>query len=266
MKKILWLSDIHLNFLDYPARNKFYNFLKEQNSDHIIITGDIGDAKTFHIYLNELFLTLQTTNTIVNFVLGNHDFYNGNRKNSFLLANKELKNFNFLHGKIIELSDTITLLGTSGIGDGGYGNFVSGFDYMNDYIKIQNYANKPAYIVQQIINAFLEQETIDLQLNLNEALHKYKTIYFATHVISFPEGHISRHKEEFNEGWVSHYTCKKIGDFLKSTMNQYPDKNIIILCGHSHNSWKGKITDNIYMKVAEADYYYPMIQEIIEIE
>jgi len=43
--KIIWLTDIHLNFLKAAERVQFYNRVVEIDADKLLITGDIAEAK-----------------------------------------------------------------------------------------------------------------------------------------------------------------------------------------------------------------------------
>lgn len=42
--KLLWLTDIHLNFLDKENRFCFYDEMIKSKSDKMLITGDIAEA------------------------------------------------------------------------------------------------------------------------------------------------------------------------------------------------------------------------------
>ena len=41
--KLAWLTDIHLNFIDYDARLKFYNEITQKSCDAVLISGDIAE-------------------------------------------------------------------------------------------------------------------------------------------------------------------------------------------------------------------------------
>ena len=42
---MVWLTDIHLNFLEAAARVQFYRRVSETDANKILITGDIAEAK-----------------------------------------------------------------------------------------------------------------------------------------------------------------------------------------------------------------------------
>jgi hypothetical protein len=42
--KLTWLTDIHLNFLELEEHKSFYQTIINENSDVILISGDIAEA------------------------------------------------------------------------------------------------------------------------------------------------------------------------------------------------------------------------------
>ncbi len=74
MTSIAWLTDIHLNFLEPDALQRFLGELRECPADTILLGGDIGEAPDVCDYLRQLDEALARP---VYFVLGNHDFYRG---------------------------------------------------------------------------------------------------------------------------------------------------------------------------------------------
>src|SRR5258706_14509089 len=69
-----WLTDIHLNFLDDEARQKFYQEIVNTKCDGVLISGDIAEAPCLSDILNEM---ANCINKPIYFVLGNHDYYKG---------------------------------------------------------------------------------------------------------------------------------------------------------------------------------------------
>ena len=54
MKRLAWLTDIHLNFLRPPAVEAFLASLAETEADAFLIGGDIGEAPDVCTDLNAL--------------------------------------------------------------------------------------------------------------------------------------------------------------------------------------------------------------------
>jgi predicted MPP superfamily phosphohydrolase len=74
MSRIAWLTDLHLNFVDDAKRDKFYETLKAQSPDAMIVSGDFGESTNVVDFLIEMDNYLERP---LYFVLGNHDFYHG---------------------------------------------------------------------------------------------------------------------------------------------------------------------------------------------
>ena len=52
--KLAWLTDIHLNFLEVEARQKYYEDILATECDAILISGDIAEAPSLIDLLNEM--------------------------------------------------------------------------------------------------------------------------------------------------------------------------------------------------------------------
>ncbi len=64
--------------------------------------------------------------------------------------------------------------------------------------------------------------------------------------------------------WLPHFSCRAVGDVLKKCMSAYPDRQMTVLCGHTHSSGQATILPNLLVKTGGAEYGSPMIQEILE--
>jgi len=80
--RAIWLSDIHLNFIDFMALTRFAETVERERADSVLISGDIAEATNLSKYLTFLARNLSAP---AYFVLGNHDFYGGSdtRKRDF---------------------------------------------------------------------------------------------------------------------------------------------------------------------------------------
>ncbi|MDC0357843.1 metallophosphoesterase, partial [Oligoflexia bacterium] len=68
--KLLWLTDIHLEFLDSLGRAKFYQSVHKRKAESLLISGDIGVGENICELLKELSDNFEIS---IFFVLGNHD-------------------------------------------------------------------------------------------------------------------------------------------------------------------------------------------------
>jgi len=69
-----WLTDVHLNFVSSSKRSRFYDLVREEKLDTLLLGGDIGEADSLIQFLAELDANLEIP---IYFVLGNHDYYRG---------------------------------------------------------------------------------------------------------------------------------------------------------------------------------------------
>ena len=73
MRRIAWLTDIHLNFLKESAqRSEFFQHVRRTEAHAVLIAGDIAEA---HDLVETLILIDDQLERPVYFVLGNHDYY-----------------------------------------------------------------------------------------------------------------------------------------------------------------------------------------------
>src|SRR5436190_623439 len=66
------MTDIHLNFLKPLALRAFYDRVKAEQPEALLITGDIAESDSVARVLDEM---QRHTGAAVYFVLGNHDYY-----------------------------------------------------------------------------------------------------------------------------------------------------------------------------------------------
>src|ERR1700759_782658 len=72
--RLVWLTDIHLNFLSAEEVDSFLAVVRRAEPDAILLTGDIGEAQSVSPILQKL---ADAWPWPIYFVLGNHDFYGG---------------------------------------------------------------------------------------------------------------------------------------------------------------------------------------------
>ena len=118
--KLLWLTDLHLDWVNIASRRQFYVRLTTTAFDAVVITGDIATATCLPSELLELGQACAPRP--VYFVLGNHDFYGS----TFAAVDRAVaaacvQQLNLVHlgqGEIVPLSPTTALVGHRGWADG----------------------------------------------------------------------------------------------------------------------------------------------------
>ncbi len=267
INNLVWLTDIHLNFLDIEARKLFYQNISETKADGVLITGDIGEANS----INNLLLEMSTyIGKPVYFVLGNHDYYSGsivNVRESILDLCKQNKQLFWL-GKpeIIELNDHSILVGHDGWADARYGDYDHSPVNLNDSRLIAELyqarlLNKTE--LQKEMQKFADADANALSQILHDAIKPtVKRVIIATHGPPFAEccWHMDMPSDE---NWLPYFASKATGDVIANVAQLYSSIDFLVLCGHTHTEKTIKLYNNLTVRAGRAQYYYPEIQGLI---
>lgn len=137
--KLAWLTDIHLNFVEFDNRKRFYSSIRETQADAILISGDVAEAATLIEELNEI---ERHVDLPIYFVLGNHDFYRSSISNVHArLRIMPLRNLTWLTDAPVRLLTSQTaLIGDDGWADGRLGDYLNSRVMLNDYVLINEFA------------------------------------------------------------------------------------------------------------------------------
>jgi predicted phosphodiesterase len=74
MTRVVWLTDIHLNFVAPAEIDRLLARIEREQPAWVLIGGDIAEAHDVERYLSHIAARISGR---VAFVLGNHDFYRG---------------------------------------------------------------------------------------------------------------------------------------------------------------------------------------------
>jgi hypothetical protein len=134
MKRVVWLTDIHLNFLTEAKVKAFLAEVDGARPDAVLIGGDIGEAHDVCDYLGQIGQAIAVP---VYFVLGNHDFYHGSIRETRRRVAELCAGHPRLHYLTVEdhaeLAPHVGLVGHDGWADGRLGNYARSLVAMNDF-------------------------------------------------------------------------------------------------------------------------------------
>lgn len=261
-----WLTDIHLEFLNEQKITDFFEKIAKQNLSGLFLTGDISNSYSLVTHLR---LAEELINTQIYFVLGNHDYYGDSigttKKKVEELVKHSTKLFWLPQQGVVELSKDTCLIGHGGWADGRLGNYSKSTVILNDHIKIKDFLNHRGKNRLFLLNQLGDEAAEYLKRTLLMATDSYKRIILLTHVPPFREacwhnGNIS------DDNFLPHFACKAVGDELKIIMNKRPEKQLTVLCGHTHSAGHAQILSNLQVKTGGANYGAPEIQEVIQID
>lgn len=268
--RLAWLTDIHLNFIDAVARQKFYQEILNTECDTVLISGDIAEAPNVAQLLTQM---ADYVGKPIYFILGNHDYYRGQvnevREAMINLTNTQDKLFWLPASGLRELGNKTILIGQDGWADGRFGDYQNSRIAINDSRMIADLFQAKILGKFQLLEKMQELADSDamlLQSDLHQAASKDpKKIIVLTHVPPFKEscmylGQIS------DDDWQPYFSSKIIGDVLLAVANKYPTIDFLVLCGHTHSESSYQPLPNLMVKAGKAEYRYPQVQEIIVLQ
>jgi hypothetical protein len=88
-------------------------------------------------------------------------------------------------------------------------------------------------------------------------------VFFLTHVPPFREACWHRGKISDDNG-LPHFSTKIVGDTLVRIMKKHPDRQLTVLCGHTHSQAEVKMLENLTVFAAQSEYGKPKIQKILD--
>jgi len=263
---LAWLTDIHLNFLEPEDVDAFVHSLAELPADAFLITGDIGEAPDVALFLNHLDSALDRP---IYFVLGNHDFYGGSFANVRTKVEAVCAACPNLHwmpkSGVVRLTDKTCLVGHDGWADGRFGNYADSDVVLNDIFLIEDLSGLGEKGRLAKLNALGDEAAVYLKGLLPSALANFEHVIALTHVPPFREtcwhqGKIS------DDNWLPHFSCRAVGEALAEAMQAHPDRQMTVLCGHTHGQGEAQLLPNLRVLTGGAVYGEPKVQRMLEVD
>lgn len=260
-----WATDIHLNFVDAAGRRRFAEEVAAAEPAALLVTGDIGEAKSVCDYLLELEQHLRKP---IYFVLGNHDFYRGSMADvheavaQLTHRNERLVWMNDVG--VIPLAPGTALIGHDGWADGRVGNWDTTTIELNDFWLISELrvATRPERLAQ--VQRLADEAATHFERVLPAALDVARSVVLLTHVPPFREATWHQGRVS-SDDWLPFFTSKAVGDVLESIMRAHPDHELTVLCGHTHSSGTCHILPNLTVHTGGAEYKHPALQRVLEV-
>lgn len=264
--RIAWLTDIHLNFLGAAKIADFLGQVSDQRPDAVLVGGDIAEAPTLFVYLEKIHDALTCP---IYFVLGNHDYYFG----SILRIREKLKVFcrdlprlTWLgDASVVKLTDTVGLVGHDGWADARLGDYERSLVMMHDYHLIEELAGADKATRWPLLREMGDRVAEHVRGVLPRALAAFPHVFFLTHVPPFREACCYRGQIS-NDDWLPHFTCFAAGQAMLEIMRAFPERNLTVLCGHTHGTAECRPLANLRVITGGAEYGAPAIQPMLELD
>ena len=262
MTKLAWLTDIHLNFVPPNRFGDLMGAILSHEPDVVVISGDIGESSTTVYYLQRMAQRLQKP---IYFVLGNHDFYRG----SFETVNANIRvacgqnpGLVWLNDAgVVELAPGVALIGHDSWADGRLGDYETSEVMLNDYVLIDEFADLDKVARLHLLNQRGDVAAEYFNQLLPQALADYDMVYLVTHVPPFAQSCVYE-GQPTNADHLPHFACKAVGDVLIEMMQAHPQKQLIVLCGHTHYAARVEILPNLLAITGAAEYGKPRVEDV----
>ena len=280
MWTFLWMSDIHLDFLntnerqDFLRRLKYFHLFGDDDffkADGILAGGDIATAARMADDLRALHC--DSNGMPVYFVPGNHDYYGGSIQavRAYQVRLHRGRRSHRIYA--LELSPGIRL-GLHGeiglVGHGCWGDTRAG-DYWNS-----NLHNKMSDFLRDGISDFkhltlTQRKELLMKLGDDAAAHlkkgcvalassKCRHVVVLTHVPPFAES--SLYEGRVYARGLPYFSCQAAGTVLEEVARQFPEVRFTVLSGHSHEQARLEVLPNLTALVRKAEYYEPSFDRI----
>jgi 3',5'-cyclic-AMP phosphodiesterase len=266
MTRLAWATDIHLNFLDDAGILHFCHTISAEKPDALVITGDISEAPHIERHLTMMATALARP---VFFVLGNHDYYRSSiahvrqRVRELCERTHHLVWMNAV--SLVPLSARTALIGHDGWADGRCGDWSGSRIVLNDYLHIDELAHLKKSVRLARLQGLAEEAARHLARAAAEALQSYTRVVVATHVPPF-EGACWHEGRVSDPDWLPHFSSRIIGEALAEVMRSRPDKEMLVLCGHSHGEGSFDALPNLKVLTGGAEYGAPKVQRVLELD
>jgi|SRR5690606_762181 len=265
---IVWLTDIHLNFLKQPNSAMFFaeSLAKEHpEATGLIITGDISTGRSVQKHLEQI---AKGWKKPCYFTVGNHDFYGS----SFAVVDRKVQQVceEYPHMHWLNdgwhMHDGAVVIGVGGWYDAFYGNKKSPIE-LADFVEIDDlrrvaYKNHDALLDEIRKKASDESDTLAKMMKV--ACEESDTIIVCTHVSPYRESSWHMGKPS-DDDWVPWFASKSTGTVLDIYAKRYPQKKFIVLTGHSHSPGIFEKYDNLIVFTGKAKYGFPDVAGNIDI-
>ena len=267
MKKLAWLTDLHLEFVrDKGTLEALGASVRAAEPEVVLAGGDTGTAGSFSDQLRWLH---EAVGVPVYFVLGNHDCYGGSIEGSRRVAarvSSESEQLHWLGGMgVVPMTERTALIGHDGWADGCLGSGDMSPVMLSDYMQIEELSGIGREERFRRLAALGDEAAAHFRRWLPEALAKHERVILLTHVPPFREAcwHEGRTSDD---DYLPHFASRAAGEVLREIMASHPDKYLTVLCGHTHSGGVCQPLPNLVVKTGSARYGEPRLQEVLVVE
>lgn len=261
IKRMIWSTDIHFDAADRAQYRLFFDLVAAHEPDCVLVGGDISNGISSLTHLNNL---AKLINKEFYFVLGNHDFYYGSISEIRNEAKKlsEYRLHYLTDTGIVPLTEQTALIGHDGWADAYAGDFLNSDIALNDYFLIEDLKRLNQEERLQKLHELGDEAAQYLKTQLLKAFETFDRVVLLTHVPPFEEACVVD-GQLADASWTPHFVGKATGIALKEVMKAHSNKQLLVLCGHTHSGKDIQILPNLRVVTGQAELGIPNVQGLI---
>lgn len=277
--RFVWATDLHLDhvhglkptgFSRVPPLQAFLDSVAAKKPDAIVLTGDTSNAAWVVEHLNRI-ADIATTY----FVLGNHDYYGGSIRGvrQWARAVQGPQLWWLQSSSPIRLTNEVGLVGVDGWGDARAGNVHRSNVGLSDWQTIAEltyrgrgdlWSEKARRHREKRLQELGAKDARVLEESLRAALRHFQRVFVAIHTPPWPEASWYNEKPS-DPDWLPWFCCQAAGEAISRCAEEWPDRQITVLCGHTHGHGEATIHPNVRALTGGASYGAPSIQRVFDL-
>ena len=265
-KRLVWLTDVHLNFVDLDRVGLLLDQIDQQQPDAVLISGDIAESHDVGDWLLQIDDRLSVP---VYFVLGNHDYYRSSiarvREAVGRLCGDRTRLHFLTTAGAISLSPQTAVIGHDGWCDARAGDYETSTIVLNDYLLIEELRGISRHERREILQRLGDEAADHIRGRLLEALPNHLHVILLTHPPPMREACWYQGRTA-DDNWAPHFTCAAMGHAILEIMPGFPDRRLTVLCGHAHSPGVYRPRENVEVITGGAEYGDPRIVRVLEVD
>lgn len=256
---ISWAADLHLDMADERQRTAFYDQVRESQCDVLLLAGDVANGLRLVDSLHEIHGAVACP---VLFVLGNHDYWGrfiGDTQQRVAECAAGLPRLTYLSvTDPVAVGKDTCVVGHDGWADGRFGDFARSPVVLVDYVKVRDFVPLNKWERLTRMKQLGDAAADHLRRVLAMASAQYARIIVVTHIPPFAE--VCHYRGvPCDPHHLPHYSCRAAAEAIHDAAVQWPHRQFLVLCGHTHAASEVQIAPNLTVRVAPAEYGRPRL-------
>jgi hypothetical protein len=265
-RRVAWATDVHLNFCSPEGRIAFREMVRAHSPDALLLGGDIDEAPGLIAQLRALERDIRMP---IFFVLGNHDYYRSTFdgvETRLRALGAESAGLRWLpEAGVVELSPDVGLAGHGGWADGRNGDYWGSNLELSDYLYIGDFLGLGRRERLALLGRRGDEAAAWVRRVIPSALERFRRLIVLMHVPPFQEAAWYEGKMS-HPHYLPHFSSRSTGDALVETARARPDREILVLCGHTHGGGSLEVLPNLMVVTGAAQYGRPEVTGIIDLD